>query len=229
MSSRLTARAFRRRVLRPAEGVFLFHPRMLQRLVRRHLGEGSSNLAIPLLRHYLMPRKIFRIGLEDENPDVLSVIEGLNLPSWVILLPAPSSQELAVGAPEHWLRDYWGRRFEAEVARAWQVARHDNQDQEAFGAQGLAQRIGERGFRVASPEDPDLRGGTIVIDVQPGPAIVAELAAREILVDYRPEAGIRVSPHFYTRDEDLIAFLDEVRSILDTRAYEKHVAKGAAY
>ncbi|MCB9881507.1 MAG: aminotransferase class V-fold PLP-dependent enzyme [Planctomycetes bacterium] len=93
----------------------------------------------------------------------------------------------------------------------------------------LRQAAGERGFRVASPEDPDLRGGTIVIDVQPGPAIVAELAAREILVDYRPEAGIRVSPHFYTRDEDLIAFLDEVRSILDTRAYEKHVAKGAAY
>ncbi|MCB1919124.1 MAG: sulfite exporter TauE/SafE family protein [Candidatus Competibacteraceae bacterium] len=149
MSSRLTARAFRRRVLRPAEGVFLFHPRMLQRLVRRHLGEGSSNLAIPLLRHYLMPRKILLIGLGDENPDVLSVIEGLNLPSWVILLPAPSSQELAVGAPEHWLRDYWGRRFEAEVARAWQVARHDNQDQEAFGAQGLAQRIGERGLREA--------------------------------------------------------------------------------
>ncbi|HRY16722.1 MAG TPA: hypothetical protein P5330_12730, partial [Candidatus Competibacteraceae bacterium] len=101
MSSRLTARAFRRRVLRPAEGVFLFHPRMLQRLVRRHLGEGSSNLAIPLLRHYLIPRKVLLIGLEDENPDVLSVIEGLNLPDWVILLPAPSSQELAVGTPAH--------------------------------------------------------------------------------------------------------------------------------
>jgi hypothetical protein len=147
MSSRLTVRTFRRRVLRPAEGVFLFHPRVLQRLVRRHLGDDSPNLVIPPFGYYLMPRQFLLIGLEDENPDALAVIEGLNLPDWVILLPMPSSQELAAGTPAHWLRDYWGRRFEAEVARAWQVARADNQDRDAFGARGLIQRLGERAFR----------------------------------------------------------------------------------
>ncbi|MCP5160018.1 MAG: sulfite exporter TauE/SafE family protein, partial [Gammaproteobacteria bacterium] len=149
MSSGLTARAFRRRVLRPAEGVFLFQPRMLQRLIRRHLGDNLLNPAIPLLRYYLMPREVLLTGLEDENPEALSVIEGLNLPDWVILLPMPSAQELAAAAPEYWLRAYWGRRFAAEVARAWQVARNDNQDYDAFGARGWVQQIGERAFREA--------------------------------------------------------------------------------
>ena len=149
MLAPLTTRDLRRRVLRPAEGVFLFHPRMLERLVRRHLGDGSPNLAISPLGYYLMPRDVLLVGLEDENPDALSVIEGLNLPDWVILLPAPSAQELAAGAPEYWLRGYWGRRFEAEVARAWQVARTDNQDHDSLGARGLVREIGERAFREA--------------------------------------------------------------------------------
>ena len=31
----------------------------------------------------------------------------------------------------------------------------------------------------------------------------AELIAREILVDFRPGGGIRLSPHFYNRDEEI--------------------------
>lgn len=90
---------FRRRVLRPAEGVFLFHPRALERLIRRHVGGDSRNLAISALRYYLMPRTVLLNGLEDENPDALAIIEGLNLPDWVILLPMPSAQELAADPP----------------------------------------------------------------------------------------------------------------------------------
>ena len=149
IASRLRVKAFRRRVLRPTEGVFLFHPRGLERLVRRHLGDGLPGLSIPSLGYYLMPRGAFLLGLEEENPDALAVVEGLNLPDWVILLPMPSAQELATGEPGRWLRDYWGRRFEAEVGRAWQIARTDNQDHDAFGARGLAQTLGEQAFREA--------------------------------------------------------------------------------
>ncbi len=147
MPSRLTVRTFRRRVLRPTEGVFLFHPRVVERLVRRDRGHGLSSLAIPSLGHYLIARPVFLRSLEDENPDALAVIEGLSLPDWVILLPTPSTQELTTGDPERLLRRYWGRRFEAEIARAWQTARNDNQDDEVFGGQGLAQRIGEPACR----------------------------------------------------------------------------------
>ncbi|MFO7641012.1 MAG: sulfite exporter TauE/SafE family protein [Candidatus Competibacteraceae bacterium] len=146
---RLTARELRRRVFRPVEGVFLFHPRVMERLIRRHLGDGSPHLAVPPLAYYLMPREALLVGLEEENPDALAVIEGLNLPDWVILLPMPSGQELAASDSRYWLRGYWGRRFEAEVARAWQVARNDNQDHDTFGARGLVREIGERAVREA--------------------------------------------------------------------------------
>ena len=142
-------RAFYRRVLRPTEGVFLFHPRVLERLVRRDRGHGLSSLAIPSLGHYLIARPVFLRGLEDENPDALAVIEGLSLPDLVILLPTPSARELAAGDPERLLRNYWGRRFEAEVARAWQTARNDNQDHDDFGGRGLARQIGDMAFREA--------------------------------------------------------------------------------
>jgi kynureninase len=71
----------------------------------------------------------------------------------------------------------------------------------------------EAGFEIRSPRDPDHRGGTVVIDVPNGKAVTQELARREILVDYRPQAGIRVAPHFYTTDEEIEHTMREIRSI----------------
>ena len=51
-----------------------------------------------------------------------------------------------------------------------------------------------------------------------------ELVARDILVDYRPQAGIRLSPHFYNRDEEIDFALDSMDEILSTRAWERHLA-----
>ena len=41
-----------------------------------------------------------------------------------------------------------------------------------------------------------------------------ELTKREILVDYRPAAGIRVAPHFYTRDDELEQTVAEIQKII---------------
>ena len=81
----------------------------------------------------------------------------------------------------------------------------------------------ERGFEVTVPADPERRGGTVAIDVPHGLAVAKELIRREFLVDYRPGAGIRVSPHFYSTDEEVDGTLREIASILETRAYEKHL------
>ncbi len=78
----------------------------------------------------------------------------------------------------------------------------------------------ERGFRVTAPRNPDERGGTVAVDVPHGYAVCQELIRRQFLVDYRPQAGIRISPHFYTRDEELDLVMDEIQNILETRAYE---------
>jgi kynureninase len=85
------------------------------------------------------------------------------------------------------------------------------------------------GFNVTSPRDADRRGGTVTVNVEHAAAVTRELIRREIIVDFRPGAGIRISPHFYTKDEELDIVIREIRRIIDTRAYEAHEATGAAY
>lgn len=88
----------------------------------------------------------------------------------------------------------------------------------------------ELGLNVTSPRDPERRGGTVTIDVEHGPAVVGELNRREIVVDYRPGAGIRVSPHFYTTDEEVEHTVRQIADIVETKAYESFLSQtGAAY
>ncbi len=86
----------------------------------------------------------------------------------------------------------------------------------------------EAGLKVTSPRDPSRRGGTITLDVEHAGAVVQEMVRREFIVDYRPGAGIRLSPHFYTSDEELELAIREIRKILDTKAYAESAA-GAAF
>lgn len=72
----------------------------------------------------------------------------------------------------------------------------------------------DAGFRVNCPRDPAIRGGSVIVDVPDGERIVSELARRNILVDYRPGAGIRIAPHFYSTDEELGVVIREIRSLV---------------
>ena len=71
----------------------------------------------------------------------------------------------------------------------------------------------EAGFTVRSPRDPKQRGGVVVVDVENGYEIVKELAKRDSLMDYRPGAGIRIAPHFYTKDEELEETIQAIRAM----------------
>jgi kynureninase len=85
------------------------------------------------------------------------------------------------------------------------------------------------GFRVTSPKDPARRGGTISVWHEQAAAIAKELIRREFIVDYRPGAGVRISPHFYSTDEEIDLVVREMKTIRDTRAYATHEAAGAAF
>jgi len=93
----------------------------------------------------------------------------------------------------------------------------------------LIEMAEEAGFRVSSPRDPVRRGGTITVAIDHAAAVTKELIRREFIVDYRPGAGVRISPHFYTKDEELELIIKEMRKIIDTRAYAEHEAAGAAF
>jgi kynureninase len=84
------------------------------------------------------------------------------------------------------------------------------------------------GFTPRTPDDPAERGGMVILDVPHGAAVTRELVRREFLVDFRPGAGVRLSPHFYTSDEELERAVREIRQILDSGAYASHEG-GAAF
>lgn len=79
-----------------------------------------------------------------------------------------------------------------------------------------------RGYSVTAPRDSARRGGTVAFDVPHGPQVAQELLARDVVIDYRPGAGIRVAPHFYTTDAEVERLVHEVDDILATEAWRKH-------
>ena len=87
----------------------------------------------------------------------------------------------------------------------------------------LIRLVDEAGFGVASPRDPARRGGTVTVHVEEFPAVQKELAGREILCDFRPGAGIRIGPHFFTSDEELEHVIAQIGQILESGAHERHV------
>ena len=62
----------------------------------------------------------------------------------------------------------------------------------------------------------------MAFDVPHGADVAAELLARDVVIDYRPGAGIRVAPHFYTTDAEVERLVHEVDDILATDAWRKH-------
>ena len=80
------------------------------------------------------------------------------------------------------------------------------------------------GWPVNTPENPAERAGTVSVDCPHAAAVCRELLARGILVDYRPQAGVRLSPHFYNREEECDLAMTQIADILETRAWEKHTA-----
>ena len=87
----------------------------------------------------------------------------------------------------------------------------------------LLQLADDRGWPTTTPTDPKLRAGTVAVNIENGLAIATELNRRNFLVDYRPKAGIRLSPHFYTTDREIEETMTEIDAILTDRSYEKHL------
>jgi kynureninase len=70
------------------------------------------------------------------------------------------------------------------------------------------------GIPVNTCRTPERRGGVVTLNPPNGRELAKALERREVLVDYRPGAGIRVAPHFYTTDEELERTIGEMGSIL---------------
>ena len=61
----------------------------------------------------------------------------------------------------------------------------------------------EFGLGVVSPRAAATRGGTVVLDVPNAETVCRSLLAQDVLLDFRPGVGLRLAPHFYTRDDEV--------------------------
>jgi kynureninase len=149
----------------------------------------------------------FETGPQRYAPNIRRMLHGS--PSVATFWCATAGYELLAECGVHNVRQ-WSQRLTERLRRA----------------------LLEAGFRVNSPEDPARRGGTITVGLnadENGPAFVKALEARGILVDHRPGAGVRVSPHYYTLEDELDEFVEALVELRAKGGWRAHVAAQTAY
>src|SRR5213593_3326417 len=87
----------------------------------------------------------------------------------------------------------------------------------------------EAGFDVSSPRDAARRGGTVTVRTPEFEAVYRELMERQIICDFRPDAGIRLGPHYFTTDDELRHTVVQIAEIVESRAYERHLGAAARF
>jgi kynureninase len=69
----------------------------------------------------------------------------------------------------------------------------------------------------------------VTVAVPEFPAVHRELAERQVLCDFRPDAGIRLGPHFFTSDDELRHVVAQMAEIVETGAFERHLGAVARH
>jgi len=72
----------------------------------------------------------------------------------------------------------------------------------------------ERGWKVNGPREVNQRGGSVMIYVEDGPGMVKRLAERKVFVDCRPGVGLRMSPHFFNTDEEVLEAMEILAGLM---------------
>lgn len=86
----------------------------------------------------------------------------------------------------------------------------------------IIQLADAQGYDVISPRDTERRGGTVTVNPPHAYEVSRELLQRNIKIDYRENAGIRIAPHFYTTDAEVHQAMDTIRAILDDDSWTQH-------
>ncbi len=92
----------------------------------------------------------------------------------------------------------------------------------------LVELADRHGWRLNSPRDATRRGGSVIIDVPNAGPVVEELTARNVLVDFRPGAGIRIGPHFFNTEEEIASVVDQIAEILESKPFERQFSGSGA-
>jgi len=85
------------------------------------------------------------------------------------------------------------------------------------------------GLDVVSPREPARRGGSVVVATPDHAGCHRELGERGIVCDFRPDAGIRLGPHFFTTEDEVRHAVAELAEIVESGAYRRHSGAAARF
>ncbi|MBV8258510.1 MAG: aminotransferase class V-fold PLP-dependent enzyme [Actinobacteria bacterium] len=80
----------------------------------------------------------------------------------------------------------------------------------------------EAGLEIVSPRDPARRGGSVTVSSPDHAAVHKELGERGIICDFRPDAGVRLGPHFFNSEDELRHTVAQLADIVESGAYARH-------
>jgi kynureninase len=80
----------------------------------------------------------------------------------------------------------------------------------------------DAGYEVISPRQTERRAGTVTLNPPESYAVSREMLARNIKIDYRENAGIRIAPHFYNSDDEVRKAVAAIGDILDDGSWKQH-------
>jgi kynureninase len=86
----------------------------------------------------------------------------------------------------------------------------------------LIDELDAHGLEVASPREAERRGGTVLVRTPDHAAVHKALTEREIICDFRPDAGVRLGPHFFNTEDELRHTVEQLADIVESGAYERH-------
>ena len=83
----------------------------------------------------------------------------------------------------------------------------------------LLELADEYAFHTVAVRDPSRLAGAVAIDVADARDVARTLNARDVVVDYRPEVGIRLAPHVYNTVGEVETAMAAIAEIARTRRY----------
>jgi kynureninase len=93
----------------------------------------------------------------------------------------------------------------------------------------MIELLDDAGLEIVSPRAPERRGGTVTVRTPDHAGVHRELGERGIICDFRPDAGVRLGPHFYNTEDELRRTVAELADIVATGAYARHVGAFARF
>jgi kynureninase len=80
----------------------------------------------------------------------------------------------------------------------------------------------QAGYPLVSPLADEARAGTVTVNPPHAYEVSRELLARNISIDYRANAGIRIAPHFYNTDAEIELVMQQIAAILTDGSWQAH-------